>query len=81
MSRLNELRMIARVAQMYYVENQRQADIAKHLRMSQATVSRMLKRAQAEEIVRTTVISPSGTYSELEASLRETYGLAEAIVV
>ena len=81
MSRLNELRMIARVAQMYYVENQRQADIAKHLRMSQATVSRMLKRAQAEEIVRTTVISPSGTYSELEAGLRQTYGLAEAIVV
>jgi len=81
MSRLNELRMIARVAQMYYVENQRQADIANHLRMSQATVSRMLKRAQAEEIVRTTVISPLGTYSELEAGLRQTYGLTEAIVV
>lgn len=81
MSRLNELRMIARIAQMYYVENQRQADIAKHLRMSQATVSRMLKRAQAEEIVRTTVISPSGTYAELEAGLRQTYGLSEAIVV
>ena len=46
MSRLNELRMIARVAQMYHVENQRQADIANHLRISQATVSRMLKRAQ-----------------------------------
>lgn len=81
MSRLNELRMIARVAQMYHVENQRQADIAKHLRMSQATVSRMLKRAQDEGMVRTTVVSPSGTYAELEAGLRARYGIAEAIVV
>ena len=81
MSRLNELRMIARVAQMYHVENQRQADIAKHLRMSQATVSRMPKRAQDEGMVRTTVVSPSGTYAELEAGLRARYGIAEAIVV
>ncbi|WP_116087045.1 sugar-binding transcriptional regulator [Tropicimonas sp. IMCC34011] len=81
MSRVNELRMIARVAQMYHVEGQRQADIAKHLRMSQATVSRMLKRAQVEEIVRTTVVSPSGTYAELEAGLRERFGLSEAVVV
>ncbi len=81
MSRVNELRLIARVAQMYHVENQRQADIASHLRISQATVSRMLKKAQEEEIVRTTVVSPSGTYAELEAELRNRFGLAEAIVV
>lgn len=81
MSRLNELRMIARVAQMYHVEGQRQADIAKHLRISQATVSRMLKRAQEEEIVRTTVVSPSGTYAQLEADLRSQFGITEAIVV
>lgn len=81
MSRLNELRMIARVAQMYHVENQRQADIAKHLLISQATVSRMLKRAQEEEIVRTTVVAPSGTYADLETALRSKYGIAEAIVV
>ncbi|RPE62907.1 DNA-binding transcriptional regulator LsrR (DeoR family) [Pacificibacter maritimus] len=81
MSRTNELRLIARVAQMYYVDGQRQASIAQHLRISQATVSRMLKKAQDEEIVRTTVVSPSGTYAELEAALRQNYGLSEAIVV
>lgn len=81
MSRLNELRMIARVAQMYHLENQRQANIANHLRISQASVSRMLKRAQDEEIVRTTVVAPSGTYVDLEAALRRKYGLGEAIVV
>lgn len=81
MSRLNELRMIARVAQMYHLEGQRQAEIAQHLRISQATVSRMLKKAQEEEIVRTTVVSPSGTYTELEAELRAKFRLPEAIVV
>ncbi len=81
MSRLNELRLIARVAQMYHLENRRQSEIADHLRISQATVSRMLKKAQQEEIVRTTIVAPSGTYTDLETELRDQYGLAEAIVV
>ncbi len=81
MSRINELRLIARVAQMYHVEHLRQADIARTLRLSQATVSRMLKRAEQEQIVRTTVIPPPGTFAELEAALRDRFALAEAIVV
>lgn len=81
MSRVNELRLIARVAQMYHVDGQRQVDIAEHLHISQAKVSRMLKRAQEESIVRTTVVSPSGTYADLETGLREKFGLTEAIVV
>lgn len=81
MTRLNELRLIARVAQMYHLEGRHQTEIARHLRISQATVSRMLKKAQQEEIVRTTVVPPSGTYTELETRLRAEYGLSEAIVV
>jgi DNA-binding transcriptional regulator LsrR (DeoR family) len=81
MSRLNELRLIARVAQMYHIEHKRQAEIAEHLHLSQATVSRMLKKAEAEGIVRTSVISPAGTYAELESALRERFALPEAIVV
>lgn len=80
MGRVNELRLIARVAQMYHVEKKRQAEIADVLRLSQATVSRMLKRAEEEDIVRTTVIPPPGTFADLEAGLRETFGLTEAIV-
>ncbi|TCU31159.1 DNA-binding transcriptional regulator LsrR (DeoR family) [Rhizobium azibense] len=81
MARLNELRLMSRVAQMYHIEGRRQAEIAQHLRLSQATVSRMLKRAEAEDIVRTSVIPPAGTYSDLEGALREKYGLPEAVVV
>lgn len=81
MGRVNELRLIARVAQMYHVEHRRQADIADLLRMSQATVSRMLKRAEKENIVRTTVIPPPGTFADLEMALRDRYPLTEAIVI
>lgn len=81
MPRVNELRMIARVAQMYHIEGKRQAEIAEILRISQATISRMLKRAVSEEIVRTTIVAPSGTYGDLEAGLRAQFGLPEVIVV
>lgn len=81
MGRLNELRLIARIAQMYHTEGKRQADIAATMHMSQATVSRMLKRAEQEDIVRTTVIPPPGTFADLETALRERYGLTEAIVI
>jgi DNA-binding transcriptional regulator LsrR (DeoR family) len=66
---------------MYHIERRRQAEIAEHLRLSQATVSRMLKRAEAEDIVRTSVIPPVGTYSDLESALRDRFNLPEAVVV
>lgn len=81
MSRLDELRFMTRVAQRYYVDGQRQSAIAKDLSISQATVSRMLKRAHDEAIVRISLTAPQGTYPQLEASLRDKYGIAEAIVV
>jgi DNA-binding transcriptional regulator LsrR (DeoR family) len=81
MGRINELRLIARVAQMYHIEGKRQSEIADLLRMSQATVSRMLKRAEQEEIVRTTVIPPQGTFADLETAIRARYNLTEAIVI
>ena len=81
MTKLDELRMITRIAQMYFIDGQRQLEIARHFRISQTTVSRILKRAEEEEIVRTVIVSPLGIYSELENSLREKFGLSEVIVV
>lgn len=81
MARLNELRLVSRVAHMYYIEGHKQSTIAEHFHLSQTTVSRMLKRATTEGIVRTTVVPPTGTYTELETAIRETFGISEAIVV
>lgn len=80
MSRTNELRMITRVAQMYHLEGLKQSDISELLRISQASVSRLLKRAESEGIVRVSIVAPSGTYPDLEAAIRERFGISEVIV-
>lgn len=81
MSRLDELRFIARIAQRYHVDGHRQSAIAKDLGLSQATVSRMLKRAHDEGIVRISLNAPPGTYPDHECRIRDQYGVNEVLVV
>ena len=81
LARNDELRLIAKVARLYYEHGVRQTDIARQLDLSQATVSRLLKRAEEEQIVRITVSVPHGAYTELEEELQTAYRLKEAIVV
>lgn len=80
MARSDELRLLTRVAQMYYLDGMKQTDIAAHLYISQTSISRMLRRAKSEGIVRISISAPRGTYPELEAALRRKFGLQEAIV-
>lgn len=56
-------------------------EICDRLNIHQSTVSRVLKRAEQEGIVRITVSLPSGTHTDLEDALQARYGLDEAIVV
>ncbi len=81
MAQLDELRLMARVARMVYEKEMRQADIARQLGLSQATVSRLVNRAREEGIVRISVNVPQGVYSELEEALIAAYNLRDAIVV
>jgi DNA-binding transcriptional regulator LsrR (DeoR family) len=81
LARTDELRLIAKVARLYYTHGVRQADIAQQLDLSQATVSRLLRRAEEEGIVRITVSVPHGAYTDLEEALQAAYDLKEAIVV
>ena len=81
MARIDELRLMTKVARLYYSMHLRQTQIADQLDISQATISRLLKRAQDEQIIRINVSTPAGTYAEIEAELERTYNLKEAIVV
>lgn len=76
-----QVRLLTKVARMYHERGVRQADIASALNISQAKVSRLLKRAESLGIVRTIVTVAPGVYAELEEQLEERYGLAEAVVV
>ena len=76
-----QVRLITKVARMYHERGVRQVDIAETLHLSQARVSRLLKRASELGIVRTVVAVPQGVHTDLEEALEDSYGLAEAVVV
>jgi DNA-binding transcriptional regulator LsrR (DeoR family) len=76
-----QLRLITKVARMYHERGIRQTDIADVLHLSQARVSRLLKRAAELGIVRTVVAVAPGVHTETEEALEAKYGLAEAVVV
>jgi DNA-binding transcriptional regulator LsrR (DeoR family) len=81
MARLDELRLMAKVARMYYRDGLRQIQITARLNIHQSTVSRLLKRAEREGIVRMTLTMPAGLHADLEDALQSAYGLRDAIVV
>lgn len=81
MARIDELRLMAKVARMYYTQGLRQTEICARLHIHQSTVSRVLKRAERDGIVRTTVSPPPGTHTEIEDALQSRYELDEAVVV
>lgn len=81
MSRIDELRLMTKVARMYYELHLKQAQIAAQLDISQATISRLLKRAQDEQIVRIHISIPTGIYADLESALEREYAMKEVIVV
>jgi DNA-binding transcriptional regulator LsrR (DeoR family) len=81
MARTDELRLMAKVARLYYVQGLRQVEITDRLHIHQSTVSRLLKRAEKEGIVRISFSAPKGLYTELEDGLQAAFALREAIVV
>lgn len=80
MSSLQERRLMAKIAHLYYEMGHKQSQIADQLDISQASVSRLLKRAEEERIVHVTVSMPAGVYADLEEAIQERYALKEVIV-
>lgn len=76
----NDFEALIKVAERYYMEGQTQSQIARQMGISISTVSRLLKRALKEGIVRITIVRPHGRQSGLELGLCQKYKLSEAIV-
>lgn len=76
-----QTRLMTKIARMYHERGIRQAEIATTLSISQAKVSRLLKRAEQAGIIRTIVTSAPGVYGELEEELESSFGLKEAVIV
>lgn len=76
-----QLRVVARVARLYYSYGIKQTAIAAELGISQARVSRLLATADALDVVRTIVVTPRGLHPELESQVEDKYGLLQVHVV
>src|SRR5881409_3256785 len=74
-----ELRLMVQCLELYYRQGRSQKDIAVALGVSAATVSRLLKRAVDEGLVRVELDLPRT--EALESELVQAFGLREAVVV
>lgn len=72
--------LLMAAARLYYVEGYSQAQVAETLGTSRSNVSRMLTEAQSQGIVEIRINDPEGRVHELEAELRETFGLRDVRV-
>jgi DNA-binding transcriptional regulator LsrR (DeoR family) len=73
-------RLIAKILNLYYLENLSQAKIAQHLGLSNAKVNRLLKTARQAGMVEINIHLPYPNLFGLEERLRMLSGLVEVIV-
>ena len=69
------------IATRFYITGQSQVDIARSVGLDASTVSRYLKRARDEGIVRVEIHRPRSLHGDLGLELAQTFGLKRAIVV
>lgn len=77
----DQLRLLGKVARMYYEREMKQPQIAAQLNLSQPRVSRLLRQAKQLGIVRTVVTLPADIYTDLEDEVQEKFGLRDVVVV
>nr|WP_246464987.1 sugar-binding domain-containing protein [Ruania alkalisoli] len=69
-----------RAATMYYLQDQTMEVIAKTLGVSRSTVSRLIKSAREEGVVRISVRQPSGSGTDVGHRLSATFGIKTHVV-
>lgn len=73
--------LLGKVSALYYLRHHTQQEIAKRLRVSRPTVSRLLREARDLGYVQITVTSPPGLHLDLETRIEDRYGLESVHVV
>jgi DNA-binding transcriptional regulator LsrR (DeoR family) len=74
-----ERRLLVKVAQMYYLENMNQNEIASKFGINRTTVSKYLKKAMLAGIIQISVVND--LYESLETALEKKFGLKEVYIV
>ncbi len=72
--------LLKKIARLYYEEGYTQQEIADNLTISRPQISRLLKRAREEGIVKIDIIDKEEDYSALEVRLAKKFRLNEVII-
>ncbi|MFD2628925.1 sugar-binding transcriptional regulator [Oceanobacillus kapialis] len=81
MSKQEHLRLLSKIAFMYYMDNMSQQEISRRLNFSRSKVSRLLVEAREREIVQIHIDAPVTRCFDLEKQLEDKFGIEEAIIV
>lgn len=79
-SELINTRLLSKVSLMYYNLELTQQQIADRLNLSRPKISRLLKQARDQEIVKITVETANGEFLDEETELEKKFNLKEAII-
>ena len=82
MKKIGDLRLMMKCCSLYYEDNLNQQEIANQLGISRPTISRILKEAFEQGIVKIQIVDVlKNDYQKIERSLERKYKLKEVIVV
>ncbi|MBJ7556925.1 sugar-binding transcriptional regulator [Marinomonas spartinae] len=81
MSKVDDKRLLVKIATLYYQDGLKQAQIADKLRLSQSQVSRSITRCLKEGIVKINVVQPPNVFIALEHTIQQTFSVPNVIVV
>lgn len=77
----DRLRLLKKVAHLYYEKDMNQRQIAKLIGVSRSQVSRMLTEAKEQGIVKITILDTVDSCEDLESLLKRYFNLRDAVVV
>ena len=75
-----DFEILARIAHRYYMDGRTQEDIGREFGLSRPKVQRLLERARWSGVVDIRIEAPPWLHLDLEAQLRDAFGLSDAIV-
>jgi len=81
MNKSEELKLLSKVARLYYLEDLNQQTIADNLNISRTKVSRYLSKARKEKIVEIRINSHREMFEELERGIEKKFGIKECLLV
>jgi DNA-binding transcriptional regulator LsrR (DeoR family) len=77
----DKVHLMIKVAKLYYESGLTQVEIARKLRLSRPTVSRIMQEALSHGVVKISIAQESGNFADLEREIEARYGLMEVLVI